>query len=290
MVFSCKNCNKNYKSRMGLFRHNKECNVEISNKKPNNICKYCNKLLSNYTSKWRHEQNCSLNSNKFIQKMENMQKEIKDLKSKISSNPQTINNKMTNSNNTQNIICVFPFSKEPNNVLSIKYLTKSLNELGINSVIDIVKKKHFNPELPQLHNFCVTAKNDNYASIVDPETKKIKYVNKKDVFDSVYAGVVSNVNKIEKPNVELKETINKINNIPVSKNMLKKLHSGINEEAYHHRDLVKKTWTNAYFDENKINIDLNDSDDDNEIDSNAPIIDKIEHLLNEIKRKSYLFM
>ncbi len=27
-------------------------------------------------------------------------------------------------------------------------------------------------------------------------------------------------------------------NIPVSKNMLKKLHSGINEEAYHHRDLV----------------------------------------------------
>ncbi len=104
--------------------------------------------------------------------------------------------------------------------------------------------------------------------------------------------MVSNVNKIDKPNVELKETINKINNIPVSKNMLKKLHSGINEEAYHHRDLVKKkkTWTNAYFDENKINIDLNDTDEDNDIDPNAPIIDKIEHLLNEIKSKSYIFL
>jgi len=72
--------------------------------------------------------------------------------------------------------------------------------------------------------------------------------------------------------------------------MLKKLHSGINEEVYHHRDLVKKTWTNAYFDENKINIDLNDSDEDNDIDPNAPILDKIEHLLNEIKGKSYLFL
>lgn len=52
-----------------------------------------------------------------------MQKEIKDLKSKISSNPQTINNKMTNSNNTQNIICVFPFGTvriEKSKVFSIR--------------------------------------------------------------------------------------------------------------------------------------------------------------------------
>jgi hypothetical protein len=35
---------------------------------------------------------------------------------------------------------------------------------------------------------------------------------------------------------------------------------------------------------------LNDTYDDNEIDPNAPIIDKIEHLLNEIKSKSYIFL
>jgi hypothetical protein len=88
----------------------------------------------------------------------------------------------------------------------------------------------------------------------------------------------------------LQKKYTKIFNIPVSKNMLKKLHSGINEEGYHHRDLFKKTWTNAYFDENKINIDLNDSDDGDDIDPNSPILDKIEHLLNEIKGKSYLFL
>lgn len=97
----------------------------------------------------------------------------------------------------------------------------------------------------------------------------------------------------------LQKKYTKIFNIPVSKNMLKKLHSGINEEGYHHRDLFKKTWTNAYFDENKINIDLNNTGKEkyinfsfykeikdfyinNEIDPNAPILDKIEHLLNEI--------
>ncbi len=54
-------------------------------------------------------------------------------------------------------------------------------------------------------------------------------------------GVVSNVNQVVPPNENVKEAIDKIN-IPVSKKNLKKLHCGLNEEAYHNRDLVKKTW------------------------------------------------
>jgi len=74
-----------------------------------------------------------------------------------------------------------------------------------------------------------------------------------------------------------------INNILVSKNILKKLHSRINEDAYYHRDLVDKTWTNTYFDENKIHIDLNDSfyREIKDFYINDEI-DKIKHLLNEI--------
>ena len=55
-------------------------------------------------------------------------------------------------------ISVYP-EGTPNGAVS-----KTLNKLGINSVLEIVKKKHFNPELPQLHNFCVTALNNNYAN------------------------------------------------------------------------------------------------------------------------------
>ena len=43
--------------------------------------------------------------------------------------------------------------------------------------MEIVKMKHFNPETPELHNFCVTTKNDQYATIVDSKTKKVKLVN-----------------------------------------------------------------------------------------------------------------
>ena len=150
--------------------------------------------------------------------------------------------------------------------------------------MEIVKKKHFNPAIPECQNFCVTALNNNYASVVDPETKTIKSVNKKDVFLDllefekqiltslkVYSGVVSNVNSISHPNDKVKETIDKINNIPVSRKMLKKLQCGMNEEAYHNRGIVKKTWKTAKFTEpidnhveERTPIDLNDVSSDSE--------------------------
>jgi hypothetical protein len=251
----------------------------------NNICKFCNKTLSNYKSKWRHEQTCKSKENNDVQ-IKLLQKEVINLKTKIKNmnNNKIINNNNT-TNNTQNIIYVYPFGKEPTDVLSLDHIEKSLEEHGVNSVIDIVKKKHFNPTLPECHNFCVSAKNDQYACIVDPETKRIKHVNKRDIFDKVYTGVVSNVNSIDKNNEDIKETINKINNIPVSKKMLKILHLGINEEAYHNRELVKKTWKSANFDNEKIIFDLNNVSDDSDDENinNQYYINKIQKLINNIK-------
>jgi hypothetical protein len=165
---------------------------------------------------------------------------------------------------------------------------------GLNSIIEIVKKKHFNPDLPEYQNFCVTGKNDAYANIVDPETRRIKAVNKKDVFDKVYYGIVTNVNTITSTKPEIMETIQRINEIPVSKKMIKKLHLGINEEAYHYKDMVKKTWENAEFtsNENKIKYDLNEwsDDSDDEIpEARRKLIKECSKLLNDIKSKSHLF-
>jgi hypothetical protein len=71
--------------------------------------------------------------------------------------------------------------------------------------------------------------------------------------------------------------------------MLKKLHIGINEEAYHHKELVKSTWENANFDtdeNNRIYVDLNNMSDDSEEETitnkREIIINKIQDLLNEI--------
>lgn len=269
MSYFCSKCNKKYTSASGLFRHNKTYHLDEYNKKViNNKCQYCNKELSSYGCKWRHEKKCSFNNSDMIEEFKQLKEEVNELKSKI-NNSKTINSNNTNCNNNQNIICVFPLGKEPDNILSVEYIEKTLKEHGLNSVIEIVKKKHFNPELPQCQNFCVTSRNDTYASVVDPETKKIKYVNKKDVFDKVYMGVVSNVetiNNSKKP--EIMETVEKIKNIPISQRMLKKLRLGINEEAYHHKDLVKTTWTHAKF--------------EMDIDNKQIIIDKIQCLLDEI--------
>jgi len=178
--------------------------------------------------------------------IKDMQTEIANLKAQITNNSKTkvitnnlnnSNNNLNNSNNTinnnltQNIIYVIPFGKEPVNAISAENLNAILNEHGLNSVMEIVKMKHFNPETPELHNFCVTAKNDPYASIVDPETKKVKLVNKKDVFDKVFCGVVGNLTTVENPSEDTADTINRINNIPVSKKIQKKLHLEMNHQT-----------------------------------------------------------
>ncbi len=299
MSYICNNCNKSYNTYSGLFRHNKKYHLDDINNEQKNIknnCKFCNKELSSYSCKWRHEKSCKFDENSMIKKFKILEEKVHNLKSKLNCS-KTINSNNINSNNTnnQNIICVFPLGKEPDNILSVNYIEKTLKEHGLNSIIEILKKKHFNPELPHCQNFCVTSRNDTYASVVDPETKKIKYVNKKDIFDKVYMGIVSNVetvNNLNKEQSDVKETIDKIKNIPSSQKMLKKLHIGINEEAYHNKELVKNTWEYANFDidENqKIIVDLNISDDDidyeinDNINNKKLIIKQIQNLLTEIK-------
>ena len=302
---NCTFCKKQFESISGYYKHNKTYHPELLNKikkTEQTKCDFCNKELSSYGCKWRHEKSCKQNPKFKLdinKKLQEMQEKIDKLEKNAKIPAITNNTTNNNTTNTQNVICVFPLGNEPANVLSLEYINKTLSENGINSVMDIVKKKHFNPELPQLQNFCVTALNNNYASVVDPETKTIKSVNKKDVFDKVYAGVVSNVNQIIAPDDKVKETINKIKNIPVSKKILKKLHCGINEEAYHNRNLVKKTWCvfsiakatalalkSAKFteqvDEKRKPIDLNNVSDDSD-DSDLTVSDSSDDSCSKLK-------
>ncbi len=280
-MFKCQDCGFEYKTKVGLVKHKKKHHPK------HHICCFCNREFNHKQNKWRHEKICKMNNlaNNNINEYDN---------NKIINLKQTnITNHITN--NINSVIYVMPFGNEPINVISQDNLKTIVEKHGLNSIIEIVKKKHFNPDLPEYQNFCVTGKNDTYANIVDPETRRIKVVNKKDVFDRVYYGVVTNVNTIKTTKPEIIETIQRIKEIPVSKRMIKKLHLGINEEAYHYKDMVKKTWENAEFtpNENKIKYDLNewlDDDSDDEIsDTRKKLIKDCEKLLFEIKSKSHLF-
>ena len=306
-MYKCKKCSAEYKTKVGLIKHK---NKHHSEEKKNYLCSYCEQEFSHYQNRWKHEQTCKEKDKLFInvktvEKMKKMENKIAELSSelyKIKNKPasKTINKTVNN-----NFICVFPLGSEPNNVISQENLKQIIVKNGLNSILEIVKRKHFNPALPQCQNFCVTGKNDAYANVIDPETKRIKVVNKKDVFDKVYFGVVTNVNSIKTEEPHIIETIEKIKQVPMSKKMCKKLHIGLNEEAYHNKEMVQNTWTNAKFEQdinNKYICDLNncsvDSDDslsDSESDNEkqlvkTKIISEIQKLLADIDSKSHLFI
>jgi hypothetical protein len=113
--YVCNICDKKYKNKSGIWKHNNkyhkeigiqshhndvyQCNqnvyIDDDNKKMNE-CKYCKKCLSNRQSRWRHEQKCQL-KNKDI---------ISDLNNKINE----LQSQLTNFLNASKI---HPGSKEP---------------------------------------------------------------------------------------------------------------------------------------------------------------------------------
>ena len=270
-MYKCEVCNLDYSSRMGLYKHNKQFHADkigkVGRRKiedKNYICSFCNKEFNHNQNKWLHEKTCKhkkeQNSNEdFIQ----MKNEIEQLKKKIETlenKPKnTINNTTNNTNNTtnltnnttnntiNNITVVIPFGKEPLNCIPEAEIIKTLEECGINAIVKLCKTKHFNPDKPELQNFCVTAKNDPYAIVVDSETKRAKAVNKKEVFDKAYYGVVMNIESVQSQNPEVIETKDKIKAVSMSKNMMKHVRTAINEEAYHNKDMVQTTWKNSTF-------------------------------------------
>ncbi len=264
-MYKCEICDLEYSSRMGYYKHNKQYHEnkigKIGRKKIEDktfCCAFCNKEFNYNQNKWFHEKKCKQNnetSNDFKQmknEIEMLKKKIETLESKPVSNitnNNTNNNSINNTinNSINNLTIVFPFGKEPLNCIPESEIIKTLEECGINAITELCKKKHFNPKLPQLHNFCVTAKNDPYAIIIDPETKRTKTVNKKEVFDKAYYGIVMNIDSIQSPKPELEKTKNKIKEISMSKPMLKHMRTAINEEAYHNKNMIQNTWKNASF-------------------------------------------
>lgn len=258
-MFKCQICeNVEYKSRMGLYNHRMKFHPPEPKVKHYD-CIYCKKEFTHKQNKWRHQQTCKKRNieedfNQMKNEIAQLKQEIKALKTKPLPNmSKTINNTtningdtINNTNNTiNNITVVIPFGKEPLNCIPEAEIIKTLEECGINAIVKLCKTKHFNPDKPELQNFCVTAKNDPYAIVVDSETKRTKAVNKKEVFDKAYYGVVMNIESVQSQNPEVIETKDKIKAVSMSKNMMKHVRTAINEEAYHNKDMVQTTWKNS---------------------------------------------
>jgi len=122
----------------------------------NNHCLHCDKIFANQSSRIRHQKTCkkllaSDQNNILLEKMKLLEEKLADLEAK---QPSTINNNTNNSHNTTNYIQNIVINKHGYEDMS--YLTdnqKIINlSKGYNSVVDYLKKKHFDPKHPENSN------------------------------------------------------------------------------------------------------------------------------------------
>ena len=93
--YVCNICDKKYKNKSGIWKHNNKYHKEIGiqtnhndvyqcnqnvyiddDNKEMNECKYCKKCLSNRQSRWRHEQKCQLKNKDIISDLNNKINEL----------------------------------------------------------------------------------------------------------------------------------------------------------------------------------------------------------------------
>ena len=248
MEFICKNCDKIYKSRVGLWKHYKTCVPKEEEKKY--ICSFCNKLFSCRQSRWVHQKTCQIKNTKLIaESVTELKNQIKILESKPNIQNNIINDNKIINNITQNIVITNAPGYETIDHLTIEQKQFIMNK-GLSSLMYLIETTNFDKSKPENHSYCVTALNDKHASMVDTKTNSIIKTDKMELYDKVLAG---NLNKLEKlsgdsafgvkEKKQYIETVERLKNtLFLSKKGIKKYYSEINLLSYNNKDLVQETW------------------------------------------------
>ena len=258
IIYNCITCNKNYKTRGGLWKHNKKnhnitnnvipivtnttdiiCNnntiVETTNDK--NICDICNKKFNSRQAKWVHQTKCKI-------------PEINNCKKIINNNncKKIINNNYINDNRKQIIINYNP-GNEPISHLSSEQ-QKEILDKGLNSLLHLIKLTNFDKEKPEYHSYCVTAINDKHASMIDTNTQTVIKTDKVELFDTILS---NNINKLElisnnkifnsTDRKDYKEKLDRLKKVLYEKKTgMKKYYSEINLLSFNNKEQIIETW------------------------------------------------
>ena len=172
MVFFCKICNKNYKSKKSLYVHNRRYHTNshqkviiqsskshhlvtkkssLNNKEGKHKCIYCNKIFSFKQNKYRHMKTCKIkkekdNNNNYKNKLKLKDAEIKRLKQRLRDKMnknckihyktlQKINNQLNNNITKNN--CV----ETINNIHNMNIINFNLVGFGKEEFGDVLSNK-----------------------------------------------------------------------------------------------------------------------------------------------------
>jgi hypothetical protein len=256
MSYNCEKCNKNFKSRSGLWKHtnnHKNDDEETENNQEEKIfnCCYCNKKLASRQGKWRHEKKCKATNNLSLEEqVKKLSDEIQKIKEKPVGNISNNNNNNNQTNTTNNIqLIINPRGSEDINKLSFEECRQILDK-KLNCITHMAEKLNFNKDIPENHSYCVTAINDKHASIINPETNTITKTDKESLFDELLVSYLDKLETIAKnskfKNSERNEYINIINQLKQllfqNKKYIKRYYTDLNYISYNNKDLIKNTW------------------------------------------------
>ena len=172
--YRCHRCHKIFTHKGVYNRHinrKKPCepNNDYTINTIVNVCKYCDKEYKHKSHLIRHQKICkykaislmeeSLTHNKYIEhKIEALEKTILNMKQGIS----ITNNNNNNNNIINNTINIISFSKTDLSHISDKEYETIMKKCFM-SIPALIEKIHYNPKYPENHNIFITNMNGNYA-------------------------------------------------------------------------------------------------------------------------------
>jgi hypothetical protein len=199
-AFICKICNKQYKNKSGIWKHNNKYHENkdntfhntfrdihntlhntLNDKKENSYnCRNCNKQFNKYQNRWKHEKICKIKNN-YEHDFNELKKENAEIKNilmellrsskihpkkleRINKNLVTGNNNSNNNNTINNIQIVKFGSEDIKNILSDKEIKKILNS-KYQALEESIKQVHFNDDRPEYRNIYITNLRDDIAYV-----------------------------------------------------------------------------------------------------------------------------
>lgn len=276
MDYQCEFCNKIYKSYQSLWNHKKiKHNNELNKGKKFN-CTSCNKTFTRKFNMEYHVKNsCKKSENKVLDKtiilekqINNLQKEVtnlkqhalisKDFTNNKTINTGTINNGVVNNGTINNgTINNFIYINKPGteNVLALNDI--EIDEIftkGLTCIIFLIKSINFNERLPSNHSFCTKSLEGKYLLTYDTEESKIISTRKKYFYQEVLENSVTMMELLYKTRQDklskdqqknMLDTIERLKEIkeesPSNKTLIE-LKNKLVEISYNNRKTVLKTW------------------------------------------------
>jgi len=182
MEFKCSVCNYTSPSRFSIERHinkQKKCgkNPEIIEVLIEIRCDYCNKSYASKDNLTKHLKICGVKKSNIEQELKIIKKELKDLKEL----KQNTNNSININNTTNNYITIqlrpYTDPKLPEDIDDLNDIYEDAWDKK-KSIHTFIERIHFNPDMPENHNMCITNLRTNLAKVFTGQGWETKDQNK----------------------------------------------------------------------------------------------------------------